>query len=133
MIGYKVVRSCKRRRHLVSYFQKDKTHGETRYIIGKEISRKKHYGPLGVFDLLTNVENFLFKERNDIEQNELTVMVYQCEYRQSKDDHFWNLINRWENENNPPGTILADKVKLIKKVGMWKYDPESERIIKKGF
>ena len=105
--GYKVVR----KRSLVSAVieGRDKS---LQYKINEWTKPVKGFGPLCVFDTIEDAEIFNYHMLDSI---------YECLYEESKKDAIY-YINSWKNiikkglEFLPRGTVLATKVKLLRRV-----------------
>lgn len=85
------------------------------YGIGLITKRSNHCGPLCVFETLKQAESFLLLE--SWEYSHLT--IYECEIKKSKDTKVWHTSmpsrRSWVYDL-PIGTVLADEVRLLKKV-----------------
>jgi len=87
---------------------------EVEYRLGEWTKRPKDGGPLAVFDTLKHAEEFM-------EVMSLNHQAYACEIKKSDDSILWCykkefVLPRLQKSFLPRGTILADEVKLIKKV-----------------
>jgi len=87
--------------------------GNLRYEINKWTNRPEgNYGPLAAFDRLCDVEQFL---ANNIGLAREWV-VFLCEYIESEERYLYSPHGSMKGNMLPHGTVLADKVKLIKEV-----------------
>ena len=113
--GYKLCRNENNR--LISYYVGA---NEVEYFINKWISRPNDCGPLVVFDSLENLLYNFFKLMNYYK-------IFECEYVPSKDKKIWkkNIHLLFPEDDDylyvqsdllPKGSILADKVKIIKEI-----------------
>ena len=90
----------------------------TEYKIGEWTKRPKECGPLAIFKYLKNAK--LFIKRTE----KITSMfaIFKCKYKESEEKELYyinfcgkKLINNMLN-GFPEGTILADKIKILKEV-----------------
>ena len=79
--GYKVL--WRRNKNLESY-SLGASEGGIRYYTNKINKPKRNHGPMGVFDTLNNLLDFTGCDWDE-------ASVYECEYIESKYDHFWNI------------------------------------------
>lgn len=92
---------------LVSAFCDGKVVG---YEIGKWTKRPEKCGPLAIFDTLKSAVYFMDSIYTD-------KIYFQCKYKKSKETVLYNDRGYHTRTKLPQGTILADKVKLIRRIG----------------
>jgi len=114
--GYKVVLRLRRKSYyklISSFWNKGLDHRYSnspvgvQYYVGKWVKRPKDQGPLALFNTLDTAKIFLTHWK-------IGSCIYECQYEGSEDEILW-----WNNievvDNLPLGTVLADKIKLVKK------------------
>jgi len=76
--------------------------------------RPENCGPLAVFNNIKTAVNFLINDSRD-GKIKIKYHIYKCYIHESKDTYLWDRDIQWHTRL-PPGTVLADKVKLLEEV-----------------
>ena len=111
-IGIKVCRSCRFSEKFRSAFADGRI---VDYKIGKWTKRPKDCGPLAVFDNLESAEEFSNLSFLDVNNR----AFFSCKYKPSKEITLYKKYKGGKITERfvlPNGTILADKVKILKEV-----------------
>jgi hypothetical protein len=80
------------------------------YFVDKWVEPRMGNGPLAVFDTFEDAESFASHEEK----------IFECKYVPSEEKILWRWHGSYElfaKGDFPPGTVLADKVMLLKEVG----------------
>jgi len=114
MKAYKVVLANRR---AGKYYSCCKIYGRVEYIPKKWVTPLPGNGPLCCFKNKQLAADFMAEHiALAAPGREKLVEIWECEIVQSKDCYAWTGGLKIHVESFPEGTILADKVKLIKKV-----------------
>ena len=121
--GYKVLRKNKKTSQLTSaYIDGD---GTKTYHTKKVIHREKDFGPLAVFDNLYRAQDWITYNRASTGVFEGTheFVVYSCHYELTtvtEKDLWYKTHDNYhvilKEHNLPENTVLANSIKLIKKI-----------------
>lgn len=82
------------------------------YPPNKWVTRQQHCGPLCCFDTLENAKQFIINQRVPEKYFE----IWECEIVKSDEERVWTTSRAEKLEALPEGTILADRLKLVRRV-----------------
>lgn len=120
-IGYKVVR--KQKNYLYSV-----NNADIKYKLNIWVYPKTDAGPLVLFNSYKSAINWIKTEIGFF----IGLQIYSCEYVQSKNQYIYycgNTNNKVYIHELPNGTVLATKIKLIKKIDYYsEYDNKKMNI-----